>query len=80
MRDDFAKDLVATIRKRIREKAEWWDTQQELLLLYGRRDPRIDPEFLKEWDATPPPLARVRWDPTHPDHSDYCDCLDEDKP
>ena len=81
MNDDNTKpqpgeSLTAFIKRRAKVYEDFYK-QQELLLLYGRNDPRLAAEFLAEWDKTPPPLARVRWDPTHPDHSDYCDCLDD---
>jgi hypothetical protein len=60
--------------RELREYYGWWYSQQEILLLSGRNDPRLEQKFLDEWDRTPPPLAQVRWDISHPDHHLWCDC------
>lgn len=57
----MADTFYEKFRRLMREQAEWWDTNQELLILWGRNHPDIDPAFLEEWDRTPPPLASIYW-------------------
>jgi hypothetical protein len=53
--------LVETFERLWREKWERVHALQEILLLHGKDDPRLDQEFWDTWRACGPPLASENW-------------------
>jgi len=53
--------LMHEVSRRLWSALSTFHEKQEILLIHGQDDPRLDDDFWSLYNATPPPCATVNW-------------------